>query len=235
MCLRAHRRPSLGRAAGRRSATALIVAGFVALAAAAAPRGARADARPNDGSFYLGAGLAGQFLPANGGAPAVLAPDAETRRSVLVYLSSARAGRLGLAGSVARYTVTKRYEERGDPAEIKWSVFEVSALAEYRVAIAGRPSPERPRVPSVGLRAGATVAPHGYEVSGRNARGTFFTKDDQTRVGPAVGADLLWPLTGSRAAFFVLVEKGFVTSTLLTETIEIGSLRAGAGVAWLFW
>lgn len=170
------------------------------------------------------------------------APDGESRGTFLFYASATRPGRFGIAAGINHYTMTKRFTDtsmrRMTETDIEWSVYQLSPFAEYRVPLRRRIGPEsrhpRTPVPSLGLRAGASILPIQYQASAVDTEGVAFANDNETRIGTYVGLDLLYPWPNSRAAVFAVVDKTFAKSTLLTQEIDVGSLTVGAGVAYRF-
>ncbi len=184
---------------------------------------------PSGASFTIGLGAGSLGLPDNVGRLARLAPDGETKGSILVVWSGTASTGLGFGASYSGYRLTKEYPDTILTLEARWIVSQFSAYFEYRRALGPAPS-----APSAAVRLGASIVPVEVEVRAVDSDSLAFDENDEIRVGPYIGVDFRVPLGQTRFAVFAMAAKTFVNSTLLRQEMGVGPLVLGGGLTYVF-
>ncbi|MDD5773578.1 MAG: hypothetical protein PHX78_08965 [bacterium] len=176
----------------------------------------------------FGIGYGKIVLPSNSGINSLIAPDGENTNAPYIYWNIGAGYGFGYGLALSGYSITKYVSDSSGTTSNEWNISNFSIFTQYQIPLSSNKSG-----PLLGFRLGGTIAPVSYN-SVSTASSSGKRSASQTRFGPYFGADIQIPLGNTSFVVFGTVEKSVVTSTVLSQSVNVGALSYAAGLGYHF-
>jgi hypothetical protein len=177
----------------------------------------------------FGIGYGRTVLPSNSDNNALSAPDGESTNAPYIYWNIGAGYGFGYGIAFSGYNITKYVSGSSGITATEWDVSHFSIFTQYQIPLSSVRTG-----PLLGFRLGGTIAPVSYTSVSTAASSSGNRSESQTRFGPYFGADIQIPLGNTSFVVFGTVEKSIVTSTILSQNVNVGALSYAAGLGYRF-
>jgi hypothetical protein len=173
------------------------------------------------GDVVVGVGYSFVKLPSNNPA-SIFVPNGETTPGYIdIFLGSNKLNKVGFGISGYGYTSKKWLNNYYfSYSEVTWEVLHLNGYLTYRTLL----GQDKNLNPSLGLRAGGSIV----HIDLSEYYSPRRTHNNETKLAPYIGADMLIPLSRSPLNIFFAIEKVFCKY----NKINVGALNMSAGIAY---